>query len=209
MEILILEPFYTGSHAAWAEGYAAHSRHKVRILSLSGAHWKWRMHGGAVTLARKFAEQKHRPDVLVATDMLDVTTFLSLTRDRTTGIPTAIYFHENQINYPWSPKDRDLARNRDKHYGFINYVSALACDRVFFNSKYHRDAFLGELPRFLEQFPDHQDTSHIAVLKGKSAVLSLGFDFSALKRLTLVPERAATETYNGLAGKRRTVPASS
>ncbi|MFA6687806.1 MAG: DUF3524 domain-containing protein, partial [Desulfuromonas sp.] len=54
MNIALLEPFMTGSHAAWAQGYAAHSQHKVEIFNLEGKHWKWRMHGGAVTLARQF-----------------------------------------------------------------------------------------------------------------------------------------------------------
>ncbi|MEJ2720050.1 MAG: DUF3524 domain-containing protein [bacterium] len=184
MEVLILEPYYTDSHAAWAEGYAAHSRHRVKILSLSGAHWKWRMHGGAVTLARKFNDADLRPDALLATDMLDVSTFLALTRHRTSAVPTAVYFHENQITYPWSPGDRDPARSRDRHYGFINYASALCCDRVFFNSNYHRDAFLGELPRFLKDFPDHQETGQIETIQAKSAVLPLGFDLGRLSRLT-------------------------
>ncbi len=180
MEILLIEPFFTGSHAQWANGYARHSEHNVRTLSLSGAHWKWRMHGGAVTLARKFLEVHHRPDLLLATDMLDMTTFLALTRARTAEIPTAIYFHENQINYPWSPKDRDLHRERDKHYGFINFASALACDRVFFNSQYHMESFLSELPEFLHQFPDHQEMGQIDQLREKCSVLPLGFEFSKL-----------------------------
>ena len=45
-------------------------------------------------------------------------------RKKTKNIPTAIYFHENQISYPWSPRDRDKIQNRDNHYGFINYVCA-------------------------------------------------------------------------------------
>ncbi|MCB0587349.1 MAG: DUF3524 domain-containing protein, partial [Phaeodactylibacter sp.] len=53
MNILLIEPFLSGSHQKWAEGYRAHSRHNVRILSLKGRHWKWRMHGGAATLAEQ------------------------------------------------------------------------------------------------------------------------------------------------------------
>ena len=51
MNILLLEPYNTGSHAQWAAGYQTHSRHQVDLLALAGANWKWRMHGGAVTLA--------------------------------------------------------------------------------------------------------------------------------------------------------------
>lgn len=134
------------------------------------------MHGGAITLARRFLESNVDPDVIVATDMLDLTTFLALTRERTSKTPTAVYFHENQINYPWSPKDRDLQRARDKHYGFINVASAVAADRVFYNSRYHMESFVDALPRFLGQFPDHQEMSRVDDITDKSSVLPLGLD---------------------------------
>ena len=181
MEILLVEPYNTGSHAEWAQGYARHSSHIVRTLGLSGVHWKWRMHGGAVTLARKFLDGYHTPDFILATDMLDATTFLSLTRSRTAGVPAVMYFHENQITYPWSPRDPDPGIERDRHYGFINFVSALACDRVYFNSQYHLEEFFSALPGFLSQFPDHQETGEIEHLERKAAVLPLGFDFAKLQ----------------------------
>lgn len=180
MNILIIEPYYTGSHAAWAEGFAKHSTHNVEILSLEGRYWKWRMHGGAVTLAKKFMAGNYDPHLIVATDMLDLTTFLSLTRARTASIPTAIYFHENQLSYPWSPDDRDVIHKRDKHYGFINYSSALATDAVFFNSSYHLESFLGELRLLLKNFPDHNELETVETIRKKSSVLPLGLD---LKRL--------------------------
>ncbi len=108
MNITLIEPFFTGSHAAWATAYAQYSEHKIDILSLSGNYWKWRMHGGAVTLATKFLESNAIPDLLLVTDMLDLTTFLALTRHKTSALPVAIYFHENQICYPWLPTDRDI-----------------------------------------------------------------------------------------------------
>ena len=143
MNICLIEPFHTGSHAAWAEEYARYSRHNVELLTLSGRHWKWRMHGGAVTLARHFQKSGCKPDVILASDMLDLTTFLALTRQKTAGLPTALYFHENQLTYPWSPTDVDPAQKRDAHYAFINYTSALTADAVLFNSRYHLDAFNG------------------------------------------------------------------
>ena len=55
--ILLVEPYDTGSHAAWMRGYQRHSQHHVEILSLPGQYWQWRMQGGAVTLARMFMER--------------------------------------------------------------------------------------------------------------------------------------------------------
>ncbi len=176
MKLLLLEPYFTGSHAAWSEEYAARSRHQVDILSLPGRHWKWRMHGGAVTLARQFLEYRQPVDLLLASAMLDLTTFLALTRSKSAGVPSVLYFHENQLTYPWSPRDSDPPARRDAHYGFINYASALAADRVLFNSHYHRQAFLEALPGFLGVFPDHQETSTIETIAAKSQVLPLGLD---------------------------------
>ncbi len=132
MKILLIEPFFTGSHKSWAEGYYKNSEHEIEILKLNGYFWKWRMHGGAVTLARRFMESAIEPDVILATDMLDTSTFLSLTRKKTHDIPVFVYFHENQLMYPWSIKDTDKENRRDVHYAFLNFSTALSADRVFF-----------------------------------------------------------------------------
>ncbi len=176
LKIILIEPFFSGSHKQWAEGLQKHSSHQIEILSLPGRHWKWRMHGGAVALAKQFNELKYTPDLILATSMLDLTTFLALTREKSNGIPVAMYFHENQLTYPWSPQDRDVKNKRDNHYAFINYVSALAADQIFFNSEYHRESFLGALPAFLNQLPDRKGKESIERIKAKSKVLLLGMD---------------------------------
>lgn len=182
MKICLIEPFHTGSHAAWGEEFARHSRHDVELLTLSGRHWKWRMHGGAVTLARQFMASEREPDLLLASDMLDLTTFLALTRKKSSNLPTALYFHENQLTYPWSPTDTDPAKKRDAHYAFINYTSALAADAVLFNSRYHLETFAEQLPTFLGSFPDQNELESLALLTAKSEVLPLGLDLQRLDK---------------------------
>lgn len=178
LKIILLEPFFSGSHKQWAVGFQKHSQHKVEILSLPGRHWKWRMHGGAISLAKQFNALEYTPDVILATSMLDLTTFLSLTRKKSAGIPVHIYFHENQLTYPWSPQDRDVKNKRNNHYSFINYTSALSADNIYFNSEYHRNSFLEALPAFLNQFPDKQGKENIEAIRNKSKVLYLGMDLS-------------------------------
>jgi glycosyltransferase involved in cell wall biosynthesis len=175
MRICLLEPYATGSHAAWAHGYAAHSRHQVDLLTMAGRFWKWRMHGGAVTLARCYREQDIDADLLLATDMLDLPTFLALTRDRTHGLPVALYMHENQLTYPWPPEQRP-----DLHYAFINYASMLSADSILFNSHYHLESWFEALPRLLRHFPDYNELSTVRHLRSKSEVLPLGLDLAAL-----------------------------
>jgi len=179
MKILLIDPYFTGSHKSWAINYQKNSRHTIDILELKGQFWKWRMHGGAVTLARLFNQSNLNPDLILATDMLDLTTFLSLTRNRTSHIPATLYFHENQLSYPWSPTDRDVQKDRNKQYGFINYSSALTADYVLFNSRYHQKSFIEESDKLLKHFPDNNELDSIQVIKDKSNVLPLGLDLQA------------------------------
>jgi len=186
MKILLIEPYFGGSHKRWATELQQHSRNEIELLTLSAHHWKWRMHGGAIALAEK-CKLTSQPDLILASDMLDLTTFLSLTRQWSSSIKTAIYFHENQLNYPWSPKDKDVHLKRDYHYAFINYVSALTADKIFFNSTYHQSAFLAELPIFLNAFPEPNLSHTVRQIASKSSVLSLGLD---LKKLELSPDES-------------------
>ncbi|MDT8305747.1 MAG: DUF3524 domain-containing protein [Anaerolineae bacterium] len=186
MKIALLSPYHTGSHQAWAEGYRRTSHLEVQLFTLPGRFWKWRMHGGAVTLAHAFQESDCQPDLLVATDMLDLTTFLALTRRQSATLPCALYMHENQLTYPL-PGDgssgpmRRQQGERDQHYSFINYASMLAATHIYFNSHYHRETLLAELPRFLRHFPDYQEEATVGLLREKSSVLPVGLDIAALQ----------------------------
>ena len=179
MKILLVSPYHGGSHRNWAEGYQAHSRYKVELLTLPARYWKWRMHGGAVTLARHFLEKDEFFSLILATDMLDLTTFLALTRPLTVKSSTALYMHENQLTYPLPPDPntgpmRRQQGERDLHYAFVNYASMLAADRIFFNSQFHHDSLFSALKGFLKHFPDPQELGTIDQLEAKSSVLPVG-----------------------------------
>lgn len=193
MQILLIEPFFAGSHRQWAVDYQRFSANDVQLLTLEGRHWKWRMHGGAISLAQQFNASTLKPDLILVTDMLDLAVFQALTRKRTANIPFAIYFHENQITYPWSATDTDLPAKRDHHYGFINYTSILAADKAFFNSEYHLESFLTALSGFVDMFPDYREKQLIETIRKKSEVLYLGLDLLAMER-TKEPKQKASRT---------------
>jgi len=87
-----------------------------------------------------------------------------------------MYFHENQITYPFSSKDTDIQFDRDKHYSFINYSSALTADHIYFNSYFHMNSFFSGLTDYLNTLPDYQEIQNIQFIKQKSSVLHLGLD---------------------------------
>ncbi len=185
LRIDLLSPYHGGSHKAWAVGWQKNSQHHITLHTLPDRFWKWRMHGGAVTLARRFLASKSTPDLIVATDMLDLATFLALTRRQTAVTPTAVYMHENQLTYPLpqdgrtGPMRRQLGE-RDRHYAFINYTSMLAADHIFFNSSYHSESFFAALPNFLKHFPEYNELDTVEPLQNKSQVLPIGIDFLRL-----------------------------
>lgn len=177
MRILYLDPFHGGSHAAVATGYAAHSRHDVTLLTLPiDGGWRWRMRGAAISLARALGERPRAPaDLIVATDMLDLATFLGLTRQRTAGVPVALYMHENQLTYPLPP-----GRTRDLAFPWTNYTACLAADAVLFNSAFHRRGFLEALPGLPGRYHDYRELDLVETIAAKAGVLPPGIDLARL-----------------------------
>lgn len=139
------------------------------------------MEGGAVTLARAYTELDFRPNLIIADDMLDLTTFLALTRSKSAEIPVALYMHENQLTYPLHHDKtqgamRNMGGKRDRHLVFVNYSSMLAADRVFFNSRHHLDSWFGALPNFLKNYPEYNELETVDALRAKARVLHVGVD---------------------------------
>ena len=168
MRIALLESYYGGSHKAWADGYQRFSRHDVQLLTMPAQFWKWRMQGAAITFARLLTA---KPDLILASSMIDLSIFRALTYRRLGDVPLAMYFHENQLSYPQNRRQQHGWR-----YGFINLVSALTADANFFNSDFHLADFMEQLPRLLKHFADYNELQTIADIHAKSHLLPLGMD---------------------------------
>jgi glycosyltransferase involved in cell wall biosynthesis len=194
LRVLALEPYYGLSHKTFLEGYRAHSRHEVEILSLPARKWKWRMRGAAYRFAEKARALPPGPpfDVLLTSDFLNLPDWRSLAPRGLRDLPALVYFHENQITYP-------LGQHApvDFHYGWINLSTVLAADRVLFNSLYHREEFLGAVRQVFRRMPDEVPESLIAEIPARTAVFPVGIDFrphdEAIRR-NPGPSRAAGPT---------------
>ena len=171
MNILLVEPFLGGSHRAFIEGLRQHSRHRIFTATMKGSHWKWRMSGGAVTLAEKTDEISEDIDLVFASSMTNLPAFIALTNPRFASVPIVLYMHENQLTQP-VPETEE----RDITYCYINYLSVLAADYVFFNSDFHKKSFLDALPGLLARFPDYQQSESIGKIASKADLLYPGLD---------------------------------
>ena len=194
MNVLILNPYHTGSHAHWAEGLQQHLSQidgiTAELWTLPGRNWKWRMHGAGGEFAHRTAASKAMPDIIITTDMLDVASFKGLLTAPWRPIPVVQYFHENQLSFPWSPGDTEKARGLNHTYEFINIQSCTAADWIWFNSSYHKKIFIEEATSFMKRMPDYKDGYSIQAITKKSSVLPVGIntpEFTNLKRPLSTP----------------------
>ena len=178
MNIALIEPYYGGSHQAWADGYAESSAHSVRLIAHPARFWKWRMHGAHLTLAEHLGEQVRSgwvPDVILASSMMDVAAFTGAIRGFCPETPIATYFHESQFTYPLSPADKV-----DFTYQMKNWGSAAVSDLVIFNSDYHKSVFFAEARAFLNAFPEDKHVHMIDPVMDEAIVRPVGVDLGSL-----------------------------
>ena len=170
LNILFIEAYDGGSHRSFREGLVQRSRHRFDCLTLPPRFWKWRMRGAAIHFSDQInADTATSWNLIVATSMLnlaDLRGLLAPPRDR---LPLLLYMHENQLTYPLSPEEEF-----DFHFGFTNILSALAADRVVFNSDFHREVFLDSLPAYLGKMPETVPREVRRRLAERSSVLPVG-----------------------------------
>ena len=177
---LFLEPHFSGSHKAFAQGLKAHSRHDIELLTLPGAHWKWRMRGAALHYASVLTDLSGVQGMIVS-NMVDLARLKGFVPKLP---PSLVYMHESQLTYP-PPKGESL--NVDL---VIQEVStALAADQVVFNSRHHRDLFLAAVDPFFARFPDCQPQNIEASLSLKSKVLYPGVSLADLSSGSVCSEK--------------------
>lgn len=184
LTIWMLDPFHTGSHAAWSLGIAGVLKgagHTFVLHTLPGRHWKWRMHGAAATWAPLMRDAEP-PDVLITTDMCDVAQLRGMMPPSWSAVKVVTMFHENQLTFPWSPDDPDRDNGRDNTYAYVNLSSALASDVVWFNSKHHMEVFMDAAETWMKAMPKPHVPRLLEQLRPKSRVMHLGLDLQGWER---------------------------
>jgi len=177
--LLFLEPFDGGSHRAFARGWAAHSRHRIRVETLPARAWKWRLRGAAWTFAERASVRTAlgggEVDAVVATSLLNAADFRATAR---LGVPLVLYVHENQLRYPRPPGEP-----LDHGLALTALASAAAADALVFNSRFHLRDFFDGLEEWLRRFPERAPARTVRALRRRSTVISPGIDGKTLAAL--------------------------
>lgn len=194
MRIIYLEPFDSGSHAAFGRTLTAGIPADWTVLTLPGRHWKWRMRGAACWFALERGEALSRPhDLLLASSYLPLHELRGLA-PALAHIPSIQYFHENQLAYPVRTEH---AGERDLHFGFTQLVSAQVADACVFNSRHNRDSFLDAARELLRRLPDAVPRRMVERIAAKSSVLPVPLSFELLDPLPCTDVPAGPERADG------------
>lgn len=186
MRILALEPYYGGSHRAFLSGLIQELPHAFELLSLPARHWKWRMRLAAPYFAAVLRERVEGggqlPEALFCSAFLDAAVFRGMLPAKFAALPLLLYFHENQFAYPVQ-----LLEERDLHFAVTNLTSALAADRIAFNSRYNLESFLAGARELLGRMPDMALPGWEGALRAKATVLFPGLDFREIDGCPAAP----------------------
>lgn len=168
--ILIISPYDALSHRQWHEGIVREFPELTfEVVTLPPRYFSWRHRGNSLSLA--FDPTLAEPyDLVLATSMTDLSALKGM-QPKLAGVPTVLYFHENQFAYPPGRSDQGAVERQ-----ITSLYSALAADHLVFNSAYNRDTFITGVQTLLARMPDHVPPGIVEKLSENAVVLPVPLD---------------------------------
>ncbi|SMF36050.1 Glycosyltransferase [Alteromonadaceae bacterium Bs31] len=167
MNILLLSGYDAESHRKWRCSLVENcSEHNWTVLSLPPRYFNWRIRGNGISWSRgEQATLKKFYDLIIATSMVDLATLKGLVPSLG-YVPSILYFHENQFAYPLSSNQHYPLEPR-----MVNLYSALAANRLVFNTAYNLSSFHLGVETLLAKMPDAVPEGIVKELENKSQIL--------------------------------------
>ena len=177
--VLVLEPWYQGSHRSWVEGWRSNSRHTIDVVNGSDSGWRRSLVTAPTRFAEAINETRQPIDALVASTPIDLATVFGLVHRSKRRPPTLLYMHESQIGYPPGPKGGQPYR------AMINDWNAITtADRIAVATQFHADLLVEKMPDFANGLV-HGSGSKIKSILNNVHVLPVGIAASGLRPITL------------------------
>jgi glycosyltransferase involved in cell wall biosynthesis len=182
--ILILEPYYGGSHKHFLKGLQKYISADYLLFTLPARNWKMRMQLSAlwfIEQIKKLAASDRYFDSVLCSSFIDVAVLRALLAgvdgwNHNARILT--YFHENQFVYP-----QRFDVSTQYQFTSINFHSALVSDGIAFNSEFNRASFFSGCRKGLRAAADMKLSGIIEELAGKSRVLFPGVEFTDIDKI--------------------------
>ncbi len=164
---LLLSAYDAGSHRYWREGIVTHLyEFQWTVLTLPARYFSWRIRGNPISFIERYpAELFAEYDFIVATSMVDLATLRGIVASLA-KVPALVYFHENQFEYPQSDGQSSALEPQ-----MVNLYTALAADRLLFNSDFNRTSFFAGCDGLMAKLPDFATKNLSKQLEQKSSVI--------------------------------------
>lgn len=174
MKVLVLSAYHADSHRSWLNGLMAHLPNiEWTVLTLPPRYFSWRIRGNSLSWAMLERETLVADyDVVLATSMTDLSALRGLVPELG-QVPTVVYFHENQFSYPQSTQQRAGVEPQ-----ILNLYTALAADKVLFNSEYNRRTLLEGAEDLMSRLPDFVPRAEVMAKLAHARVLPVGIDLA-------------------------------
>jgi glycosyltransferase involved in cell wall biosynthesis len=167
MRILLLSAYDAASHRRWHRQLVAGLHDwQWAVLTLPPRNFAWRSRSNPMSWAfgnRDVLDAGY--DLVLATSMVELAELKGIVPSLA-RTPSVVYFHENQFDYP----ERHV-RKESQHYKLNNLYTALAADRVLYNSEYNRDSYIAGAREYLEAMPDFVPEGIVESIADKASLL--------------------------------------
>lgn len=168
--ILLLSGYDASSHRHWRRtlerGLPCFDWTQV---ALPDRYFSWRIRGNSLSFAFQYKEiLQQNFDCLIVTSMVDLASLRGFIPGLA-EIPTIVYFHENQFDYPMLSvidDDKNIVNAQ-----LTSIYTLLCADYVLFNSEYNRKTFFKGANQLFKKLPDGIPKGVLQQVEKNAAIL--------------------------------------
>jgi glycosyltransferase involved in cell wall biosynthesis len=174
-KLLLLSGYDAASHRYWRNLLEEKlPQFSWTQVALPDRHFSWRVRGNSLNFAFQHKEAiSKRYDLIIATSMVDLASLKGFI-PQLGQTPSLVYFHENQFEYPLSDgSSHSNSKANAVNAQLTSIYSALAADKVVFNTHYNRNSFFSGAKRFLKRLPDKLPEELLTFTEKNSKVLAV------------------------------------
>ncbi|NXG03614.1 GTDC1 protein, partial [Sakesphorus luctuosus] len=193
MSVLLIEPFYGGSHKQLMDLLQEELQEDCVLCTLPAKKWHWKARTSALYFMQTVPTSSNYR-ILFASSVLNLAELTALRPDLG-KLKKVLYFHENQLAYPVQK-----CQERDFQYGYNQVLSCLVADVVVFNSAFNMDSFLTSIGKFMKLIPDHRPKDLEKIIRPKCQVLYFPVRFPDVSRFMPEHKLAHLEKVIGVKG---------
>ncbi|UTF60832.1 DUF3524 domain-containing protein [Gilvimarinus sp. DA14] len=187
MRVLVISGYDAASHKRWRQGLeVALPDIAFTHIALPPRYFSWRIRGNSLSLATLYRDSlEAQYDVLLVTSMVDLSSLRGMV-PALAGLPTLVYFHENQFAYP--PNENQTPSVEPQ---IVTLYAAVCADRVVFNTEFNRSSFLFGVKQLMAKLPD---------------LVPQGLELELAKKSRVIPVPLETELYHDKVGGQNEKP---